>query len=167
MRLLVFTLTILLSAAAFAQTACVTPIPATCTTSSPCVPVFTHGGSTLAKCQWVAFSSGGQGPQGPPGPQGPAGSTGATGPQGSIGAPGAQGPQGIAGAPGPAGQNGAQGPQGVAGPQGPAGPMIPGLTVSGTTLTWNGVFQTTGTGTSSIGLDGFTLTCTSTGAKCQ
>jgi hypothetical protein len=52
---------------------------------------------------------------------------------------------------------------------GPPGPQIPGLTVStdGTTLIWNGIFQTTATGPGSIQMDGFALTCTATGPKCQ
>jgi len=124
MRLLIFALVVLAATCAIAQTACLTPIPNTCTDASPCVPTYVYSGSATAKCTWVAFSSGGQGPQGPPGPQGPAGPQGPQGPAGQNGTNGTNGSQGPAG------------PQGPQGPQGPAGPQIPGLTANGKTLTW-------------------------------
>lgn len=83
--------------------------------------------------KWVVFTP-------VPGPQGPAGATGAQGPEGQPGHDGAPGPQGQ---PGVAGATGPMGPQG---PQGAPGPNIPGLTVNGHTLTWDGDFATKGAG---------------------
>jgi hypothetical protein len=138
-----------------------------CTITAPCVQVcwFT---ATSQSCKLVPASqftgpAGQPGPAGVPGPQGPAGPTG---PQGLQGVAGQQGPQGIEG---PQGITGPAGVQGSPGPVGPPGPIIPGLSVSadGVTLTWNGIFQTTATGPGSIQMDGFALTCTATGPKCQ
>ena len=149
---------------------------ATCTSQSPCICVYTISAGGGA-CKLVPIASvlipGPQGQPGASGAPGPMGPTGPQGVQGPAGQDGAQGPQGVAGLPGPAGpqgvagQNGADGAQG---PVGPPGPMIPGLSVSadGITLTWNGIFKTSSSGPGSIGMNGFTLSCTVAGpALCQ
>lgn len=141
------------------------------TTNSPTTGTYVCAHLTGIVCtKWSVYNPPAAGP---PGPAGQPGTTGAMGPQGPQGP---QGPAGVAGQNGAAGAQGQQGPQGVAGangaagaqgPQGIPGPMIPGLTVSGNVLMWNGTFQTTSSGSGSIQMDGFSLTCTATGPKCQ
>lgn len=58
---------------------------------------------------------------------------------------------------------------GDTGAKGDPATLPPGLTFSadGTTMMWNGVFQTTAAGPSFIGLNGMQLSCTASGPKCQ
>ena len=82
-------------------------------------------------------------------------------------------PQGEVGLNGTNGTNGTDGKDGAPGPPGPQGPAWtpPGLTITTNpdgTPAWSlaGSFSTTG-GNGSISLDGFALTCTAAGPKCQ
>lgn len=138
------------------------------TPKNPCICVFTSA-SVCTLTPLSVLQSQVPGPQGPPGV---AGSAGPMGPRGPVGATGSNGPQGPQGDTGSTGATGPQGPIGNTGPQGPqgvSGTLLPGLTVStdGTILTWNGIFKTTASGPGSIQMDGFALTCTATGPKCN
>jgi hypothetical protein len=74
-------------------------------------------------CQTCANPPGPTGPTGPTGPQGPAGATGAQGAAGSAGAPGVQGPTG---------------PTGATGAAGPTLNPGSGISIVGSTISFNG-----------------------------